>query len=128
MSLPGGPYIDSQQHYSSTLIALVTTKSKELSSKGKVISLVDALEVYQPEVLRYIFAMNKVDHEFSISFDLDVLKVYEDYDNASERIKLKFTGVEFGVKVTSPEKVVVNDFWIFDFIHMFIRHCIPLKR
>ena len=55
------------------------------SSKGKVISLVDALEVYQPEVLRYIFAVNKVDHEFSISFDLDVITVYEAYDR-TERI------------------------------------------
>ena len=55
------------------------------SSKGKVISLVDALEVYQPEVLRYIFAVNKVDHEFSISFDLDVITIYEAYDRC-ERI------------------------------------------
>lgn len=37
--------------------------------------------------------------------DRGEMRVYEDYDNASERIKLKFTGVEFGVKVTSPEKV-----------------------
>lgn len=58
---------------------------KMSSSKGKVISLVDALEVYQPEVLRYIFAVNKVDHEFSISFDLDVITMYEAYDR-TERI------------------------------------------
>lgn len=58
---------------------------KMSSSKGKVISLVDALEVYQPEVLRYIFAVNKVDHEFAISFDLDVITMYEAYDR-TERI------------------------------------------
>ena len=58
---------------------------KMSSSKGKVISLVDALEVYQPEVLRYIFAGTRPNTEFAISFDLDVNKVYEDYDK-TERI------------------------------------------
>lgn len=58
---------------------------KMSSSKGKVISLVDALEVYQPEVLRYIFAGTKPNTEFAISFDLDVNKVYEDYDK-TERV------------------------------------------
>lgn len=66
-------------------VKLKGVPGKMSSSKGKVISLVDALEVYQPEVLRYIFAMNKVDHEFSISFDLDVVTVYEAYDR-TERI------------------------------------------
>ena len=66
-------------------VKLKGVPGKMSSSKGKVISLVDALEVYQPEVLRYIFAQNKVDHEFSISFDLDVVTVYEAYDK-TERI------------------------------------------
>lgn len=66
-------------------VKLKGVPGKMSSSKGKVISLVDALEVYQPEVLRYIFAMNKVDHEFSISFDLDVVTIYEAYDK-TERI------------------------------------------
>ena len=64
-------------------VKLKGVPGKMSSSKGKVISLVDALEVYQPEVLRYIFAQNKVDHEFSISFDL--VTVYEAYDR-TERI------------------------------------------
>lgn len=66
-------------------VRLKGVPGKMSSSKGKVISLVDALEVYQPEVLRYIFASNKVDHEFSISFDLDVISIYEAYDK-TERI------------------------------------------
>ena len=66
-------------------VKLKGVPGKMSSSKGKVISLVDALEVYQPEVLRYIFASNKVDHEFSISFDLDVLTIYEAYDR-TERL------------------------------------------
>jgi len=66
-------------------VKLKGVPGKMSSSKGKVISLVDALLVYQPEVLRYIFAVNKVDHEFSISFDLDVITMYEAYDR-TERI------------------------------------------
>lgn len=58
---------------------------KMSSSKGKVIALPDALNVYQAEVLRYLFAGTRPNTEFSISFDLDVLKVYEDYDK-TERI------------------------------------------
>jgi lysyl-tRNA synthetase class 1 len=41
--------------------------------------------VYQPEVLRYIFAGTRPNTEFAISFDLDVLKIYEDYDR-TERV------------------------------------------
>lgn len=58
---------------------------KMSSSKGKVIALPDALDIYQAEVLRYLFAGTKPNTEFAISFDLDVLKVYEDYDK-TERI------------------------------------------
>jgi lysyl-tRNA synthetase class 1 len=60
------------------------------SSLGNVVSLRDALAVYQPEVLRYLFAGTKPNSEFSVSFDLDVIKIYEDYDK-SERI---YYGVE----------------------------------
>lgn len=58
---------------------------KMSSSKGKVISLPDVLNVYQPEICRYLFAGTRPNTEFSISFDLDVIKTYEDYDK-TERI------------------------------------------
>jgi lysyl-tRNA synthetase class 1 len=38
--------------------------------------------VYEPEVLRWIFASYRPNTEFQISFDLDVIKIYEDYDRA----------------------------------------------
>jgi lysyl-tRNA synthetase class 1 len=44
--------------------------------------VVDCLKVYEPEVLRWIFASYRANTEFQISFDLDVLKLYEDYDSA----------------------------------------------
>ncbi len=52
------------------------------SSTGQLISPADALGVYQPETIRYLFARTRPDREFEISFDLDVLKTYEDYDRA----------------------------------------------
>lgn len=50
------------------------------SSTGEVVDLDDVLEIYQPEVVRYMFAGTRPNAEFAISFDLDVLKIYEDYD------------------------------------------------
>lgn len=58
---------------------------KMSSSSGEVISLRDVLEVYQPEIVRYLFAGTRPNSEFAISFDLDVIKIYEDYDRC-ERI------------------------------------------
>jgi len=55
------------------------------SSTGEVIGLNEVLEIYQPEVVRYLFASTRPNSEFQISFDLDVIKIYEDYDR-SERI------------------------------------------
>ena len=55
------------------------------SSIGNVVSLEEVLTVYQPEIVRYLFAGTRPDTEFSISFDLDVIKIYEDYDRC-ERV------------------------------------------
>ena len=66
-------------------VNLKGVSGKMSSSKGDVIALPDALDVYQSEVLRYMFAGTKPNTEFSISFDLDVLKIYEDYDK-TERV------------------------------------------
>ncbi len=55
------------------------------SSSGEVISLRDVLEIYEPEIVRYMFAGTRPNTEFAISFDLDVIKIYEDYDKC-ERI------------------------------------------
>ena len=55
------------------------------SSSGDVVDLYDVLEVYTPEIVRYLFVGTRPSAEFAISFDLDVLKIYEDYDN-TERI------------------------------------------
>jgi lysyl-tRNA synthetase class 1 len=69
-------------------IGIKGTPGKMSSSKGKVIDLPDVLRVYTPEVARYLFAGTRPNTEFTISFDLDVIKIYEDYDK-TERIAWK---------------------------------------
>ncbi|MBN2050475.1 MAG: lysine--tRNA ligase [Spirochaetales bacterium] len=71
------------------------------SSSGEVISLGDVLEVYQPEVVRYLFAGTRPNTEFAISFDLDVLKIYEDYDKCE---RVYFGQEDVGEKKRIKEK------------------------
>jgi len=71
-------------------IGIKGSPGKMSSSKGKVVDLYDLLRVYQPEIVRYLFAGTRPNTEFVISFDLDVIKIYEDYDR-TERI---YWGVE----------------------------------
>jgi len=52
------------------------------SSKGNVVTVAEGLEVFEPEMLRWIFASYRPNAEFQISFDLDVIKLYEDFDRA----------------------------------------------
>ncbi len=54
------------------------------SSSGGALTVSDALEVYEPEMLRWIFASYRPNSEFQISFDLDVIKLYEDYDRTCQ--------------------------------------------
>jgi len=69
-------------------IGLKGTPGKMASSKGNVVDLSDVLRVYTPELTRYLFAGTRPNTEFTISFDLDVIKIYEDYDK-TERIAWK---------------------------------------
>ena len=69
-------------------IGLKGTPGKMSSSKGQVVDLDEVLKVYTPELTRYLFAGTRPNTEFTISFDLDVIKIYEDYDK-TERIAWK---------------------------------------
>ena len=66
-------------------ISVKGSGGKISSSKGGVISLKDVLEVYIPEVARWIFASTRPNTEFAISFDVDVISIYEEFDRA-ERV------------------------------------------
>ncbi len=55
------------------------------SSAGNVISLDDVEEVYEPEILRYIFVSTRPNKGFQISFDNDIIKIYNEYDDLEHR-------------------------------------------
>lgn len=55
-------------------------KGQFASSLGNVITLSEMLEIYEPEIVRYLFAGTRPNREFSISFDTDVLAIYEEFD------------------------------------------------
>ena len=69
---------------------------KMSSSGGTTVSIGQLLEIYQPSVIRYLFAATRPQVEFAISFDGDVIKIYEDYDRC-ERIY-------FGLETVGEER------------------------
>lgn len=70
---------------------------KMSSSSGDVVTVNDVLNIYEPEMVRWIFASYKSNVDFSISFDLDVIKIYEDFDR-QERLA-------YGVDTGNEKKV-----------------------
>ncbi|MGB0452151.1 MAG: lysine--tRNA ligase [Bacteriovoracaceae bacterium] len=72
---------------------------KMSSSKGNLITVNDVLKVYEPEMVRWIFASYKSNVDFAVSFDLDVIKTYEDFDR-QERLA-------FGVDQGNEKKVAM---------------------
>ncbi len=70
---------------------------KMSKSKGNVVTLKSCLEIYEPEVLRFLFAGTRPNTEFSISFDADVLKIYADFD--------KLERIYFGEEELAKEKL-----------------------
>tara|TARA_Y100000310_G_scaffold344631_1_gene458428 strand:- start:2200 stop:3687 length:1488 start_codon:yes stop_codon:yes gene_type:complete len=55
------------------------------SSAGNVTTLSDVEEIYEPEVLRYLFVGTRPNKGFQISFDNDVIKIYEDFDSLEKK-------------------------------------------
>jgi len=50
------------------------------SSSGNALTLNDVEEIYEPGILRYLFVGTKPKTGFQISFDNDVIKIYEEFD------------------------------------------------
>jgi len=55
------------------------------SSSGNALSLEEVGEVYEPAVLRYLFVGTKPKSAFEISFDNDVISIYEKFDALEEK-------------------------------------------
>ena len=59
------------------------------SSSGELLTLSDLLEVYEPQIIRWIFASHRPNHDFSIALDEDVIKVYDEFDKAKAAFATK---------------------------------------
>lgn len=57
---------------------------KMSSSSGQLFTLSQVLEVYEPHIVRWIFAGHRPNHDFSIAFDEDVIKIYDEFDRAEK--------------------------------------------
>lgn len=55
------------------------------SSSGNATTLAEVEEIYEPEIIRYIFASTRPNKGFQISFDADVIKIYDEYDMLEEK-------------------------------------------
>ncbi len=55
---------------------------KMSSSSGNLYTLAEVLEVYDPQIVRWIFANQRPNTDFSIAFDEDVIKVHDEFDRA----------------------------------------------
>lgn len=58
---------------------------KMSSSSGQLFTLSEVLEVYEPQIVRWIFASQKPNHDFSLAFDEDVIKIYDEFDRAEQQ-------------------------------------------
>jgi len=58
---------------------------KMSSSSGSAVDLAAVLEVYSPEMIRWIFARQKPNSDFSIAFDEDVIKLHDEFDRCEEQ-------------------------------------------
>ncbi len=70
------------QYVAYDFVSIKGMGGKISSSAGNVVTVERCLRVYEPKLLRWLFAAYRPNTEFAISFDLDVLKIYEDYDRA----------------------------------------------
>ncbi|MEZ4743879.1 MAG: lysine--tRNA ligase [Bdellovibrionota bacterium] len=55
---------------------------KMSSSSGELFTLSEILDVYDPQIVRWIFAGHRPNHDFSLAFDEDVIKIYDEFDRA----------------------------------------------
>ena len=83
------------------------------SSSGNALSVDEVEEVYESEVLRFLFVGTRPKKGFQISFDNDVIKLYEDYDalerkyydgNANPQEKRMYEMSQIKIKKKKPER------------------------
>jgi lysyl-tRNA synthetase class 1 len=73
---------EAPQYLQYDFVSIKGGSGKMSSSSGELITLSQALEIYEPQMVRWIFANQRPNTDFAISFDTDVIKVYDEFDKA----------------------------------------------
>lgn len=60
--------------------------SKMSSSKGAVPTPADALEIMEPQVLRWLYARRRPQQSFTISFDQEIHRLYDEWDTVGRSV------------------------------------------
>ena len=54
--------------------------SKMSGSKGNAVSPLELLDIYEPDVLRWLYARKSPDQSFELAFNTDIYRQYDEYD------------------------------------------------
>ena len=89
-------------------VAIKGGSGKMSSSTGELLTLSDLLKVYEPQIIRWIFASHRPNHDFSIALDEDVIKIYEEFDKARELFSGKTIEQVASKRVTAYRALVFS--------------------
>ena len=64
----------------------ISGMAKMSSSKGSVPTPLDALEIMEPEVLRWLYARRKPQQSFTIAFDQEIYRLYDEWDALGRKV------------------------------------------
>lgn len=67
-------------------VAIKGGAGKMSSSSGELYTLGQVLKVYDAQIVRWLFANQRPNHDFSLAFDEDVFRLYDEFDRAEENI------------------------------------------
>lgn len=76
--------VEAPQYLQYDFVSIKGGTGKMSSSKGHLLTLSEAMDVYEPQIVKWIFANQRPNHDFSIAFDVDVIKTYDEFDRAEK--------------------------------------------
>lgn len=71
---------DAPSYVAYDFIGIKGAHGKMASSTGNVLTLSDLLKVYDKNIILWLYAKNRPNHQFNIALDEDVLRYYIEYD------------------------------------------------
>jgi lysyl-tRNA synthetase class 1 len=64
----------------------ISGMAKMSSSKGSVPTPSDALEIMEPQVLRWLYARRKPQQSFTVAFDQEIYRLYDEWDALARKV------------------------------------------